>query len=185
MESVSARSGKLAALASILARILRQPANGGAVVTDDDEVDRSVRQLRSLGQAAQNDHVRVGLNSKLDAFQAAVLRVKLAQLDGWNRQRQQAAALYRERLSGLEIGFQVGSNMVDNVYHLFQIQTDQRDALREHLVKHEIDAVIRYPVPIHLQPAFRSVPMASRTVSHCRTVGQGAVVFAAAPGHER
>lgn len=133
---------------------LAAAGDGGAIATNDDELAKRITQLRSLGQASQNNHVRVGLNSKLDAIQAAVLQTKLPYLDKWNEQRRHVARLYHERLAELPIGLQQGENLNDSVYHLFQLRTAKRDALLDHLRQHDVDAVTRYPVPIHLQPAF-------------------------------
>src|SRR5207248_7165945 len=81
---------------------------------------------------------------------------KLPRLEEWNEHRRRAAGWYRERLAGMPIGFQARSESETHVYHLFQIRTERRDALLAHLREREIDAVIRYPTPIHLQPAFAS-----------------------------
>jgi dTDP-4-amino-4,6-dideoxygalactose transaminase len=110
--------------------------------------------LRALGQSSQNNHVIPGYNSKLDSIQAKVLSWKLPSLDGWNRQRQEVASLYRERLCDLPLKFQSWNEGEDHVFHLFVIRTDKRDQLLNHLQSKGVDAVIRYPVPIHLQPAF-------------------------------
>jgi dTDP-4-amino-4,6-dideoxygalactose transaminase len=102
----------------------------------------------------QNNHVVVGLNTKLDALQSKILSWKLPRLEEWNEHRRRAAGWYRERLAGLPLGFQARSEDETHVYHLFQVRTRERDALLAHLRERDIDAVIRYPTPIHLQPAF-------------------------------
>jgi dTDP-4-amino-4,6-dideoxygalactose transaminase len=124
------------------------------VVARSAELDELLRRQRELGQCGQNNHVVVGLNSKLDAVQARILSWKLPHLASWNEQRRKAAALYREKLVGLPITFQAQTPGETHVYHLFQIRTNQRDALVSYLRDREIDVVIRYPTPIHLQPAF-------------------------------
>jgi dTDP-4-amino-4,6-dideoxygalactose transaminase len=128
--------------------------DGGAIVTSDAGIDRQVRVLRDLGQDGQNHHVVVGLNSKLDAIQAAVLSFKLPRLAEWNKRRRIVAGWYRERLGDLPLRFQPEGPSEEHVYHLFQVRTDRRDALLAHLRAAGIDAVVRYPTPIHLQPAF-------------------------------
>lgn len=137
---------------------LAAAGDGGAICTNDRHLLDRVRELRSLGQRKQNDHVAVGLNSKLDALQACVLSHKLPRLDGWNQQRRAIAAQYRERLADVGVGFQTPDE--EHVYHLFQIQIPQRDALQRHLQQRGVDAVVRYPVPIHLQPAFQHMDWA-------------------------
>src|SRR5205814_1651692 len=78
----------------------------------------------------------------------------LPQLDAWNQHRRSIAAMYRERLSELPIGFQSVGPGEEHAYHLFQIRTSERDALMAQLQEAGVDAVVRYPSPIHLQPAF-------------------------------
>src|SRR5262249_45439158 len=77
------------------------------------------------------------------------------QLDAWNERRRKIAATYRERLCELPIGFQSITPHEEHVYHLFQIRTKDRDALMDHLLRAGVDAAVRYPVPIHLQEAFK------------------------------
>ena len=133
---------------------LAAAGDGGAVATNDGDLDRQVRLLRELGQDGQNHHVVVGLNSKLDAIQAAVLRYKLPRLPEWNARRREVAAAYRERLANLPLRFQRVAPGEEHVYHLFQVRTDRRDDLLRHVRAAGVDAVVRYPTPIHLQPAF-------------------------------
>jgi dTDP-4-amino-4,6-dideoxygalactose transaminase len=133
---------------------LAAAGDGGAITTNDDGIDSTVRRLRELGQDGQNHHVVVGLNSKLDAIQAVVLHHKLPNVAEWNARRREIAAAYRERLADLPLAFQRVAPQQDHVYHLFQIRTDRRDDLLRHLRTAGVDAVVRYPTPIHLQPAF-------------------------------
>jgi dTDP-4-amino-4,6-dideoxygalactose transaminase len=133
---------------------LAAAGDAGAVVTSDALLDERMRCQRELGQAGQNHHVMLGLNSKLDAIQARVLSWKLPHLDRWNASRRQVAAAYREQLAGLPLRFQSDGPGEDHVYHLFQVRTDRRDELLRHLTSNGVDAVVRYPEPIHLQEAF-------------------------------
>jgi dTDP-4-amino-4,6-dideoxygalactose transaminase len=133
---------------------LSAAGDGGAVVARNADLDEALRRQRELGQVGQNNHVVVGFNTKLDALQARILSWKLPRLEQWNEHRRTVAGWYRERLVGLPLGFQARTEGETHVYHLFQVQTGERDALLAHLRDREIDAVIRYPVPIHLQPAF-------------------------------
>jgi dTDP-4-amino-4,6-dideoxygalactose transaminase len=133
---------------------LAAAGDGGAIITKLPDVAARIDQCRALGQQGPNNHVRAGLNSKLDAIQARVLSAKLPHLEVWNQRRRQVARMYRERLAGLPLRFQASNPNEEHVYHLFQIRTDRRGALMEHLHNAGVDAVIRYPTPIHLQPAF-------------------------------
>ncbi|HEU4561558.1 MAG TPA: DegT/DnrJ/EryC1/StrS family aminotransferase [Longimicrobium sp.] len=133
---------------------LAAAGDGGAIVTHDAGLDAEIACRRALGQRQQNDHVRVGMNSKLDALQARILSAKLARLDRWSDERRRAARWYHQRLAGLPVRPQAWDADEEHVFHLFQVSTDRRDALLEHLRGNGVDAVVRYPVPIHLQPAF-------------------------------
>src|SRR3954464_4977909 len=103
------------------------------VVTDDAALAERLLVLRARGQRRQNDHVVVGLNSKMHALQAIVLRAKLPHLDDWNRRRRDLASRYRRELRGCPLGFQQFDEGEEHVYHLFQVQTDRRDSLLRYL----------------------------------------------------
>lgn len=133
---------------------LSAAGDGGAVVARTAELDEAVRRQRELGQVGQNNHVVVGLNTKLDGMQARILSWKLPRLEQWNEHRRTAAGWYRERLANLPIRFQAQRRGEVHACHLFQIRTERRDGLLAHLREQGIDAVVRYPTPIHLQPAF-------------------------------
>jgi dTDP-4-amino-4,6-dideoxygalactose transaminase len=126
--------------------------DGGMVTTDDDALADRIRGLRYFGQRHRKVHSELGWNTKLDTIQAIVLHHKLPCLDGWNKVRRERAERYRARLAGLPLGFQTATD--DHVFHLFQVETTERDALLAHLQERGIDAVVRYPVPLHRQPAF-------------------------------
>lgn len=133
---------------------LAAAGDAGAIVTRDARLDEEIQRRRSLGQAGQNNHVTLGYNSKLDALQALVLSLKLPRLDEWNESRRRVARWYHELLADLPIRFQEWQPGEEHVFHLFQIRTNRRDVLLSHLQRRGVDAVIRYPQPIHLQPAF-------------------------------
>jgi dTDP-4-amino-4,6-dideoxygalactose transaminase len=131
--------------------------DGGAVVTDDADVAAVVRSLRHHGSAAgdANDHVRIGATSRLDNLQAALLSVKLPHLDGWNRQRREAAALYRQALAELPVELPPEDPPGgEQVFHLFAVELDDRDRVRAALREAGIGAAVHYPRPAHLNPAW-------------------------------
>ena len=138
---------------------LAAAGDAGAIVTDKEEWSLDISQRRSLGQRSQNEHVTVGLNSKLDAIQARILQHKLPHLDQWNELRFQIASLYREKLEDLPLFFQQVGDSESHVYHLFQIGTPERDSLLNYLREKEVDATIRYPHPIHLQASFKDLSL--------------------------
>ena len=147
--------GRLGCFSFHPSKNLAAAGDAGAVVTDEQDLAFALSCHRALGQTSQNDHVLPGLNTKLDSIQAAVLLWKLDKLEEWNAQRVCVAKWYRERLAGLPVSFQSTSPEEIHVYHLFQVRTLRRDELVAHLRSKGVDAVIRYPFPIHLQPAFQ------------------------------
>jgi dTDP-4-amino-4,6-dideoxygalactose transaminase len=131
--------------------------DGGAVVTDEEEVAATVRSLRHHGSAPNdpNRHQRVGRTERLDNLQAAILRLKLRALEAHNDHRRWAASQYRERLEGLPLDLPPEDAPEGRaVHHLFVIELDERDGVREALRQRGILTGIHYPTPIHLQPAF-------------------------------
>jgi dTDP-4-amino-4,6-dideoxygalactose transaminase len=131
--------------------------DGGAVVTSDAAVAKRLGMLRNYGQKEKYQHMFRGFNRRLDTLQAAVLRTKLKRLDEWNEARRQHAKSYSRLLA--QSGFVVprASAVCESVWHLYVIRIDQRDALKEHLATRGISAGIHYPIPIHLQPAYRDL----------------------------
>lgn len=128
--------------------------DGGMVVTGDDELAETIRVVRNYGQSAKNRHAVKGINSRLDAFQAAVLRVKLRHLPKWNESRRRLAARYRQELEHLPVVLPAEAEGVTHVYHLYVVRVERRDELMRHLADLGVSCGIHYPVPVHLQEAF-------------------------------
>lgn len=132
--------------------------DGGAVTTDSEPLATRIRRLKNFGQNVKYQHREIGRNARLDTLQAAVLLVKLKYLDSWNAARAKHAYRYRELLTDVgDLSLQQTVVGAEHVYHLFIIETDQRDALQQHLHGDGINTVIHYPTPIHLQEAYRSL----------------------------
>src|SRR5579885_2538770 len=132
--------------------------DGGAVTTNDSALAERVRLIRDNGQRAKYVHAVQGLNARLDTVQAAVLRVKLPRLDAWNQARARHAARYRALLSSVgDLRMPAAAAWPAHVYHLFVVETEARDALQAHLGEQGIQTGIHYPVPIHLQEAYREL----------------------------
>jgi dTDP-4-amino-4,6-dideoxygalactose transaminase len=131
--------------------------DAGAVVTNDAALAATVRSMANHGRSADSAsaHERIGRNSRLDALQAAVLRAKLARLDGWNARRREVAARYRAELPGTvrPVGITPG---VESSYHQFVVQVEQRDAVREALARRGIETGIHYPFPCHQQVPYEA-----------------------------
>ena len=132
--------------------------DAGAVVTNDDDVDASVRALRNYGSDIKYEHPVAGFNSRLDALQAAVLSAKLPYLDGWNDRRREAAAHYDEMLSDLDdvVVPAVAPGNV-HVWHVYVVRVPRRDAVLASLHEQGVGAGVHYPKPLHLQGAFATL----------------------------
>ncbi len=132
--------------------------DGGMATTSDPELAVRLRQLRNYGERVKYDHVVKGFNSRLDAVQAAILAVKLRHLDGWNDARRRHADQYRALLRGVgDLALQNQAPDSTHVYHLFVVESERRDALREHLRARGVATGIHYPTPIHLQDAYEDL----------------------------
>ena len=126
--------------------------DAGAIVTDRFDLADAIRVLRDLGQSRKYEHVAIGGNERLDTIQAAVLRVKLRRLDGWNELRRRHAATYGELLGDAVRTPEVAA-WAAPVWHLYVIRTPARDAVRDALTAAGSASGMHYPVPLHLQPA--------------------------------
>lgn len=129
----------------------------GAVTTNDQGLANKVRILRDHGQAQKYYHLLEGYNGRLDALQAGFLSVKLPYLEEWNRQRRAAAHRYQDYFTSANdrVGVIRELSNVNAVYHLYVIRVPDRDRLREHLASLGISAGVHYPVPLHLQQAYK------------------------------
>lgn len=142
--------------------------DGGAVVTGDARLADRVRGLRHHGQRVPSEHQEIGTTGRLDALQAAILRVKLRYLDAWNDQRRHAAAALTGALAGAPLTppapVRPGG---DHVFHQFVVQTPDREGLRRHLAERGVSTAIHYPIAIHRTVAYAPVglPAGSLPVS--------------------
>jgi dTDP-3-amino-3,4,6-trideoxy-alpha-D-glucose transaminase len=153
--------------------------DGGAVVSADAELAGRVRLLRSHGEGPRYHHSMVGTTARLDALQAALLRVKLRRLEGWNDDRRRIGAALRAGLqddTSLELP-EAASPAGDHVYHLFIARTPQREALRAFLGERGIATAVHYPIPIHRTGAYAelglgagSLPVAERLAEQICTL---------------
>jgi len=131
--------------------------DGGIVVTNDREIANRLEMLRNYGQKEKYHHQFRGYNRRLDTLQAAILRVKLKYLDKWNAARRWNAKLYQESLQGVGVITPAEAAGAESVWHLYVIRTEDRDMIRESLVNRGVSAGIHYPIPIHLQPAYKDL----------------------------
>jgi dTDP-4-amino-4,6-dideoxygalactose transaminase len=149
--------------------------DGGMITTEDAALAEKLRLLRVHGSKKKYHHDILGTNSRLDALQAAILRVKLRHLEGWTEARVTRAERYRDlfKESGLSDTVRVPAAPSENsrhVYNQFSIRCRERDALREHLRVAGIPTEIYYPLPLHLQTAFRYLGHADGDFPHAESV---------------
>jgi dTDP-4-amino-4,6-dideoxygalactose transaminase len=147
--------GQLACFSFYPGKNLGAYGEGGAVVTSDEQYVEPLKQLRDQGQSEKYYHTLIGYNYRMEAIQGAVLGVKLKYLDQWNAARREHAAVYSHELAGSGLRLLSEPAYARSVYHIFPLFTPERDALREYLQKAGISTGLHYPIPAHLQPAYR------------------------------
>jgi dTDP-4-amino-4,6-dideoxygalactose transaminase len=148
--------------------------DGGMVTTGDAAVAARVRRLRQYGWNEARETEDVGVNSRLDPLQSAILRVKLPHLDAENAQRAAIAQRYARGLAGLPVTLPAEPNSAGHVYHLYVLASDDRDALAAHLAKQGVDSAIHYPLPAHRHKGYSGrvrIPKAGLPVTD-RLVGR-------------
>jgi dTDP-4-amino-4,6-dideoxygalactose transaminase len=160
--------GKAAGFSFYPTKNLSAYGDGGLVTTDDDSVAKHVRSLRNHGSERRYYHEEIGWNSRLDAMQAAVLRVKLKHIDEWNDKRRAVACRYHGLLAGAGLTQNDATSAsrqapvallkslpeAHHIYHQFVVRAWQRDELRAFLTERKIGTEIYYPLPLHLQECF-------------------------------
>jgi dTDP-4-amino-4,6-dideoxygalactose transaminase len=129
--------------------------DGGAVLTNDDELAGRLRLVRQYGEAERYNHVTAGVNSRLDEVQAAVLRTRLPHLQDWNARRVEIAALYTEALADSVVRPLAQLDGRTHVFHLYVVDAPDRAALQRHLEDAGIGTLIHYPKPVHGHPPYR------------------------------
>ena len=145
--------GHAAGFSFYVSKNLGAYGDGGAVAGDPDLVAR-VKTLRDLGRDPSGQHIAVGINSRLDAIQAAILRVKLRHLATWEERRRRLADRYRSLLADLAgVSLPTEASWARHVYHLFVIRVQERDDVMRKMADVGVHAGIHYPTPIHQQPA--------------------------------
>ena len=158
--------GDIAAFSFYPTKNLGALGDGGIVVGSDEKAIRRVRALRQYGWEARYVSSSRGFNSRLDELQAAVLRVRLTKLDEDNSVRRRSARLYDELLADTPVQRPVVANGAHHVYHQYVVRTPERDALKQFLERERIGTAIHYPVPVHLQPAYRGSIATAGNLEH-------------------
>jgi dTDP-4-amino-4,6-dideoxygalactose transaminase len=130
---------------------------GGAIATNDPDLAQRVRLLRNHGSVSKYEHSIPAYNFRMEGLQGAFLAAKLKHLDEWNERRRAIAELYDSLLENAGVVVPVEMPYSRHVYHLYVIQTEERDSLRQKLADNDVEAGVHYPIPLHLQEAYRSL----------------------------
>lgn len=151
--------GDIGAFSFYPGKNLGAPGEGGAVITNKKSLYNKIHVMRDVGQAKKYHHSMFGYNSRLDNLHAAVLNIKLTNLEGWNEKRRKVALMYRRLLSDVPeviLPPEMGKDKIFN-YHIFPIRIKKRDKLMEFLKKEEVFCGIHYPIPVHIQKALKDL----------------------------
>ena len=147
--------------------------DGGLVVTSSEEVAQRLRMLRNHGSEVRYYHDVIGYNSRLDEFQAAILRVKLRHIDAFNRERRRVAHTYSQLMADLPLETPYEDQIGVHVYHQYTLLSDRREAIMAALQEASISSAIYYPVPLHQQKVFKreceglSLPVTESVAQRC------------------
>jgi dTDP-4-amino-4,6-dideoxygalactose transaminase len=146
--------GRMSAFSFYPSKNLGAFGDGGAVATDNEEDYQKLLKLRNYGQSVRYHHDEVGINSRLDEIQAAILAAQLPYLPQWNHRRREIAHRYTAGLTDLLLTPSEVQN-APHVYHLYVIRTADRDEMQKQLQERGVQTLIHYPIPAHLQKAYR------------------------------
>jgi dTDP-4-amino-4,6-dideoxygalactose transaminase len=130
---------------------------GGAVVTSDPDLAKKIRLLRAWGEETRYEHKYRGFNYRMDGVQGAILGVKLRYLEAWTEARRRNAAEYARQLADASVTLPRERDEVRHVYHVYVVRLQQRDAWRDRLTEAGVQTGVHYPIPVHLQPAYRDL----------------------------
>lgn len=138
--------------------------DGGMILTNDKDIYEKIRMIRNYGQKTRYTHLFKGYNSRLDELQAAILRVKLRHLEEWNDARRRNAKIYNDLLPKSDVICPTEMEYAKHVYHLYVIRGAKRNELQNFLSSKGITTLIHYPIPIHLQEAYKELGMTIGTL---------------------
>ena len=147
--------GDAAAFSFYPSKNLGAYGDSGAVITNNNEIAEKIKLLRDHSRISKYEHIEEGFSSRMDGIQAAVLDIKLKYLEKWTEMRRKNAKLYNELLENIDVVTPIENKKTKHVYHLYVIRTKERDKMIEFLNKNRISTGIHYPVPLHLQPAYK------------------------------
>ena len=149
--------GAMACLSFYPTKNLACYGDGGMILTNSDVLREKAAALRKHGQGDKYNYKYIGVNSRLDSIQAAILLVKIKRLAEWNEKRRKIASLYNRMLAGLPLETPYAAGCAYHVYHQYTIRAEGRDRLQAHLREKGVGTAIHYPRGIHMQDAYRSL----------------------------
>jgi dTDP-4-amino-4,6-dideoxygalactose transaminase len=149
--------GKMSGFSFYPGKNLGACGEGGALVTNDENLAKRAKALREHGSAVRYYHDEIGYNYRMEGIQGAVLGVKLKHLARWTQRRREIAHRYHQLLAGTPLVLPKEAAYAESVYHLYVVRHARRDALREHLTKQGIGCALHYPEPLHLQKCFANL----------------------------
>jgi dTDP-4-amino-4,6-dideoxygalactose transaminase len=160
--------GKAAAFSFYPGKNLGACGEAGAVTTNDEGIARKIQMLRDHGQAEKYYHDMEGYNGRLDAIQAGILRLKLERLAGWNKQRRELAKNYERLLAGVPgVVLPVEPSWARSIHHLYVVRVQDRQEVQNSLKAAGVGTGIHYPIPLHLQKAYRGLGYAEGDFPVC------------------
>lgn len=178
--------GRAAAFSFFPSKNLGAFGDAGLVTTDDEALGDKIRLLRNHGAAPKYHHALLGGNFRLDAIQAAVLRVKLPHLDSWNARRRENAAVYARLFAeaGLTSRVRLPHDMPgrEHIYHQYVIRVGDRDRVRAHLERRGVGTEVYYPVPFHRQACFASLVPDPDAFPHADAAARDVLALPIYPG---
>lgn len=157
--------------------------DAGAITTNDAALAKHLQMLRNYGSEQKYINKYLGYNSRLDPLQAAVLRIKLRYLDEWNVRRKVLAALYIEGLQQASLALPSVPDWTFPVWHLFVVRTDNRSTLQKKLADHDIGSLIHYPIPPHLQSAYKELGYAAGAFPIAESLADSVLSLPISPHH--
>ena len=149
--------GDIAAFSFYPGKNLGAYGEGGAITTSDPDLAKTIRVLRDWGQEKRYVHRLKGFNYRMDGIQGAILRVKLRHLERWTEARRSRAALYDRALRDAPVTTPVAHEWNRHVYHVYAVRVAERDQLHQTMTEQGVQTGIHYPIPVHLQPAYRDL----------------------------
>ncbi len=159
--------------------------DGGMITTDDAELDSKLRMLRVHGSRKRYYHEAVGINSRLDSIQAAILQVKLRRLDEWTAGRRRNASFYGKFLAGSPIETPEELPGMRHIYNQYTVRVANRDAVKDSLDRAGIGSEVYYPVPLHLQECFAGLGYKTGDFPHSEAAAREALSLPIEPGIDR